>query len=97
MEAAGLENKIAGPVRRELQLIAQQEAVVMRRGGEPGRRQRALVHQIVLAPVQIEGAAQEPMGTLRLRNVQARRRENVMEGRCHRGWHSDRSYTGNLS
>src|SRR5215813_14903793 len=97
METADLEYRVGGPCGRELKLIAQQNAVVMRRGGEPRGRQRALVHQIVFASVEIERDAQEPVGTLRLRNVQASRRDNVMKGRADRTRYGDGGHTRNLS
>src|SRR5215471_17000136 len=81
MEIAGLKNKIANPCGGELVLIAEQQAVVVRRGSGAGGGQCALLDEIIGCVIQVEGAAQEPSRFLGLRKIQASGKERIVKRR----------------
>src|SRR5262249_10882976 len=83
MEAAGLVHEVADPGRRKHKLIADQHAVIVRRGGESGGWQRAFMHQIILRVVAVGCGAHEPVRARRLGKVEARGEQSILERRAH--------------
>ncbi len=79
MKSARLQRKHAPSRRRELELLAQQHAVIIRFRRRSGGRQRALLQKIILRMIAVQRTANKPLRPGGLSPIDARRKKRLPE------------------